>query len=534
MNLDLPTPPAARSGQDRLHYDVIIVGCGPTGATLANLLRVKGHRIAVFDRQQTVFDAPRAMLLDDESDRIIRDLGVRDAMVPQDIALFENHRIADKQHKPLLNVHLQDVGVSLGWMFHQPTLETLLREQFIDDPAVHTYFGYDVDHVVTGPETAQVAATDTTTGQSAEFSARYIIGCDGAASTVRRAMGVARTDFGFSQSWVVVDARARDTDYFHSVPSGSEFMCRPDGAAIFAKGCRQHLRFDFQVTPVPGKTDWTADAREHIAEYLELSKIDIVRVSPYTWYASMPQRWRQDRLLLAGDAAHQTPPFAGQGLNMGLRDAVNLAFKLDLVLHGRAPEKLLDTYEQERWKNCATVIKASVATGKLITSNRPINVALRSMVMFAGRHSKYVVRARARMEVRKKPYRQGLIGGRHKTSGSLMISPDVRTPDGVSTLDHVAGNDFLLLATSPPRGPAVDAFSDRLSGRIRVIGRDVDSPEGVLQRWFAKSRASAVLIRPDHYIFDAGNNPDDLCARLLSAIDSHHSTTHGDLRATAR
>jgi hypothetical protein len=115
-----------------------------------------------------------------------------------------------------------------------------------------------------------------------------------------------------------------------------------------------------------------------------------------------------------------------------------------------------------------------------------------------------------------------------------MISPDVLTPDGVGTLDHVAGNDLLLLTTSPPQGPAVDAFIDRLSGRIRVIGRDVDSPEGELQRWFAKSRASAVLVRPDHYIFDAGNNPDDLCARLLSAIDSQSSTTRADLRATAQ
>ncbi|MFD6157399.1 bifunctional 3-(3-hydroxy-phenyl)propionate/3-hydroxycinnamic acid hydroxylase [Nocardia sp. NPDC060256] len=520
MNLDEPAPPAAHTD-----HDVIIVGCGPTGATLANLLRANGHRIAVFDRRTEVFDAPRAMLLDDESDRIIRDLGIRDAMVPHDLVRLENHRIVGKRRTPLLDVNLRDVGVSLGWMFHQPTLESLLRQRFIGDPAVDAYFGYEVDQVVSGPDTARVRATETATGQPGEFGARYVVGCDGAASTVRRSIGAARTDFGFSQSWVVVDARARDADYFRSLPDGSEFMCRPGSAAIFAKGCRQHLRFDFQVTPTPGKTDWTPDAYDHITEYLDLSMIDIERVSPYTFYAGMPQRWRQDRLLLAGDAAHQTPPFAGQGLNMGLRDAMNLAFKLDLVLNGRAPDHLLDTYQQERWDNCATVIKASAATGKLITSHRRTTAALRSVLLFAGRHSHYAVRVRARAEVRKQPYKQGLLGGTHKTSGALMISPEVSTPDGTTTLDHVAGNHFLLLTTSPPLGPQVDAFADRLSGRIRVIGHDVDCPAGELRRWFAKSRVSAVLVRPDHYIFDAGNNPDELCGGLLSAIDSHPSAT---------
>ncbi|WP_181723070.1 bifunctional 3-(3-hydroxy-phenyl)propionate/3-hydroxycinnamic acid hydroxylase [Nocardia gipuzkoensis] len=523
MSLPDPNPAPRHTDSPRRHYNVIVVGCGPVGATLANLLLDNGHTVAIIEQETAVFDAPRAMMFDDESDRIIADLGVRKAMQDEDIFLFPSHRVIDPRGKTLLAYDVERAGAVVGWTFHQPTLEALLRAR-LSGPGLDTYFGYRVNTVTGGSELARLLATEIDTGREIKLTGDYIVGCDGAASMVRRSMGFGRTDFGFSQSWVVVDAVTRDTATFEAMPDGAQFICRGTRSGIYAKGCRQHLRFDFRVTPVPGKTDWTEDARRQIAEYVDPSKVDIKRVSPYIFYAGMPDHWRKGRLLVAGDAAHQTPPFAGQGLNMGLRDAVNLAFKLDLVLTGRAADGLLDTYEQERWKNCATVIKAAVGTGKLITSTRRFNAIVRAVALFVANHSRAALRARIRHEVRKRPYRDGFLGRVHKLSGSLMDSPYMLTVSGDCRLDQLIGNDFVLLTAEPAHGAGVEAFRRRLGGKVVVLGLDAVSRDGELEVWLHKNQISAVVVRPDKYVFDAGNDPNELCERLLAALDGYAST----------
>ncbi|MGY0499456.1 bifunctional 3-(3-hydroxy-phenyl)propionate/3-hydroxycinnamic acid hydroxylase [Nocardia sp. FBN12] len=516
MGFDVCVDPASFEEHDD-HFDVIVVGCGPTGATLANRLRAQGYRVAVFDREKEVFAAPRAMLIDDESERIFGDLGVLEQMRAADLILFDSHRFVDGRHRMLADLRPLESGLSVGWMFHQPTFERLLRAQFDHGVGVSAFFGFDVVGVANVADGAEVYAVDAESGQGRRYRADYVVGCDGGSSVVRRSMGVARTDFGFSQSWVVVDAVVHDQEFFESLREGSEFMCRPGRAAVFVKGCHRHLRFDFQVDPAEGETDWSERAREHIAGYMDPAKVRIIRVAPYQWYAGMPRRWRSDRLLLAGDAAHQTPPFAGQGLNMGLRDAMNLAFKLDAVLAGRAPDALLDTYEQERWDNCAEVIEGAVRVGRLVTGTGVFARVGRAVVLFALRHSKTLVRARANADLRKQPYRAGLIGGTHALSGTLMVNPRV-TVNGVATvLDRAIGNEFTLLSLHPHA--AVNAeFVRRFDGRVMVLGDEIACADGELTEWFRRHRVEAVLVRPDRYIFDAGNDPDALATALIRAI----------------
>ncbi|MBC7300580.1 MAG: bifunctional 3-(3-hydroxy-phenyl)propionate/3-hydroxycinnamic acid hydroxylase [Nocardia sp.] len=531
MGSHIPVDVASFEAHDD-DFDVIVVGCGPTGATLTNRLRGQGYRVAVFDREEEVFPAPRAMLIDDESERIFGDLGVLDQMRAADLILFDSHRFVDGRHRMLADLRPLESGLSVGWMFHQPTFERLLREQFGLGVGVSTFFGHDVVAVANGTEGAQVYAVDAASGQGRRYRARYVIGCDGGSSVVRRSMGVARTDFGFSQPWVVVDAVVHDQEFFDSLREGSEFLCRPGRAAVFVKGCRRHLRFDFQVDPVEGETDWTEQAREHIAGYLDPATLTIIRVAPYQWYAGMPRQWRAGRLLLAGDAAHQTPPFAGQGLNMGLRDAMNLAFKLDAVLAGRAPDALLDTYEQERWDNCAEVIKGAVRVGRLVTGAGVLARLGRTVVLFALRHSKTLVRARANADLRKEPYRAGLIGGAHRLSGTLMVNPRVTVDGDATTLDRATGNEFTLLTLRRPRAAASAEFARRFGGRVVVLGDEVVCADGELTAWLRHHRVEAVLVRPDRYVFDAGTDPDALAAALIGAVGAVGAySTDGDHEA---
>lgn len=474
---------AVRSDQSDRSYDVLIVGCGPVGATFANYLRLFGHTVAIFDRDPDVFFAPRAMGFDEETLRVLHDLGVLDRVIERESIYRFGLDFVDENDRVLL-----------GFRRMNNTTDSTFK-------GGHGGF----------PETT--------------FAGSYVIGSDGGRSLVRSVIGADRIDLGFSEDWLVVDAIAKDPDFYDSIPDGAKFVCGKDVAAVVCKGVHGHIRFDalrldgapdFRDSDSTG--DYTEQATELISRHYDPAQFDIIRQAPYTFYAGMPATWRKGRAFVAGDAAHQTPPFAGQGLNMGVRDAANLSFKLHLVLTGRASEALLDTYEAERKPQSIETVKGAVTNGNLIQTSNLLKIRLRNLIFFLARHSKLVGGLFMGRGLRKPPYSEGFIE-ESKGAGAPLIRAGVDSIEGVrQCLDDIIGINFALISTRPQSGPAVERFETELDGKVLVAGHDFDDSRQRVSRWLEAHDAEVVLVRPDRYVFATGTDGDALCAAMFDQL----------------
>lgn len=505
-------------------YDVLIVGCGPCGATLANLLRIQGHSVAIFDRDTDVFVAPRAMAIDPESCRIFQTAGVQARLEEADARPFVTHYFVDDDRKELLKVNFGEVeGVygyeAAGMRFHQPSLERFLRDDFAVGTGVDAYLGYDVISVDGKGDKASLIATNTETGDDITFTGQFLIGADGGGSLCRKYIGSERIDFDYSRKWIVIDVIVHDQAVWDGIQDMSEFRCRPDAAVVYVKGFHNHVRFDFEVTEEEAAGFTPDDAIALMSEYIDTSSVEFQRMVPYHFYAGMPAEWRKGRVLIAGDAAHLTSPFSGQGLNMGIRDAANLAFKLDMVLSGFVDDGFLDTYKDERWKNCEYVIKGATQRGLMISAGDPWGKFKRWFGFWIGRNAPKIGLAAMSKSSIGFPYKDGLIG-HHDAAGYQMVQPLVKIPDGGETLlDEAMGYGFCLLTMGAPvAGDDVDWFENVLGGRVLHIGRDVEDHTGKLAEYFQRHGVQAVMVRPDRYIFEAGDADMRLCSKLRQAL----------------
>ena len=510
------------------HYDLLIVGCGPVGATLANLLRQQGYKVAIFDRETEIFHAPRAMQIDAESCRIFQQLGVMDRLIGKDARPSDRHVFVDENRKALMELRMHGYEETLGHpasglRFHQPALERLLREDFQNDPGVDAYLGYEVLDVDGEGDVATLKAHNTESGETVEFSGRYIIGADGGGSLCRKYIGGTRVDFNYSRRWIVMDVHVHDDDLWNGLIDRSEFMCRADAAVVFVKGCNNHVRFDFEVTDEVAEAFTEDDARDLISNYFDTSSIEFMRIAPYHFYAGMPDTWRRGRVLIAGDAAHLTSPFSGQGLNMGIRDAANLAFKLELVLRGTVSDKFLDSYQQERWDHCAGLITGATERGLMISRKTLLGKLKRNLSFFIGQNMpKLAVAMTAKMS-NQHAYKDGLLG-EHALAGTQMIQPHVETPDGNRILlDDLTGSHFVLLQSSPVNSTHSDWFEKELGSSVLMMGRDFKDVTGKLAAFFEKHEVTQILVRPDRYIFGAGGNDIDLLAELKAGLSAYDS-----------
>lgn len=517
------------SASYKKHYDVLIVGCGPSGATLANILRHKGHSIAIFDRDKDVFIAPRAMTIDGESCRIFQSIDVQDRLAKDDARPYLLHYFVDKSRNILCQFKFGDrEGVdgypAAGVRFHQPALEKFLRDDFSKGSnIVDAFYGYEVVDVNGEGPQAQLVAKHVDTGEIFEFTGRYIIGADGGASQTRKYIGGNRVDFNYSRQWLVIDILLHDQEAWDAIHEASEFMCRPDSAVVFVKGFHNHVRFDFEINPEDVDSYTEADALELIGNYINVDPKDVefLRLAPYHFYAGMPDKWRKGRVLIMGDAAHLTSPFSGQGLCMGIRDAGNLGFKLDMVLEGLVEDSFLDTYQTERWEHCRHIIAGATERGKMISAATPLAIFQRYITFFIGRNMPKLAMELMRKSSIAFPYENGLVGT-HKLAGYLAIQPTVQTISGEKRLmDDVTGNGFTLIMSESETNTDITWFKDVLSGTVNVIGQDFIDCEGKLSEYFSTHKISALIIRPDRYIFDAGPSASDLCANLKQQLSAY-------------
>jgi 3-(3-hydroxy-phenyl)propionate hydroxylase len=342
--------------------DIAIVGFGPVGATLAALCAKRGLDVVVYDKDVDVFPLPRAAHVDHEAMRIWQEVGCADEMftsmrenVGMDF-LTAGGRVLHSMRSP----GLAPSGWPASMFFHQPELERTLRKAAVE-LGVELRLGSEVD---------DLDALD----------AAWIVGCDGARSFVRKSIGSELDDLRFEEPWLVVDVVVHG-DAPH-LPDRALQVCDPARPHTLVPMPAPRFRFEFML--LPGEDERTLpDVHVLVAPWVDPALVEVERSAVYTFHGLIARAWRRGNVFLAGDAAHQMPPFLGQGMCSGLRDAANLAWKLDLVHRGIASDALLDTYQAEREPHVRSIVELAVEFGRVICTTDHAVAAERDAAMLA-------------------------------------------------------------------------------------------------------------------------------------------------------
>ena len=347
--------------------DVLVVGLGPVGAALANLLGRYGIKVLAIDQAKEIFTKPRAIALDNEALRILQLVGVRDGeFATVGIPQVQYHSPLFGRFARINSTRIVD-GHPMLVTFYQPELETLLRCKLQALPTVQVQLGVELSEFVDDGERVQ-ADLKGEDGTTRQVRARYLVGCDGANSVVRRVLGLEFKGSSFAQDWLIVDAQGRPNPIDHC-----EFICDPRRPTphMIAPGGRERWEFMLKPGETREEMERPETIRRLLARWCDCEDIQIERTAVYRFHAREVQAFSKGRCFLAGDAAHITPPFAGQGLVAGLRDVANLAWKLAWVIRGQANPVILASYDQERRPHAKKIIKLARFLGALVMpSNR--------------------------------------------------------------------------------------------------------------------------------------------------------------------
>ncbi len=509
-------------------FDVAIVGLGPVGAFTGLLLAEAGLRVAILERSVEPVVLPRAVGLDGESLRAFQRIGLGDTVSAILQPPRENERICftDSQRRPLFGLEVPKHGVN-GWrdiaFFDQPELEALLREHVACHQRIQVFLGHEVARLEQTKGEVCLHATDPG-GGSTTTRAAYAIGCDGAASFVRSSVGIDWLSLGYDQDWLVIDiVQGPDAD----LPLDTMQVCDPARLATYVCVKDPNRRWEFQLLDGETREEMLRPERIEalLRPWLPREHYEIRRSAVYQFHAATASRWQEGRVFLAGDAAHQTPPFLGQGLNAGFRDAVNLGWKIPLVHSGICAPDLLETYAAERDAHARDLVEWAVAVGKLLET-----LAARE----AGRPDPHAADPHAGYGQGRTvpPLRDGVLvgeqtGGDHPV-GNLLRQPTVRRPDGSECrLDDLLGRGFAVVGRKQSdlrMDRDGEAILQRLGGRtldlegLRVVQGDHDPLFDV---------HSAVVVRPDRYIFGVVD-ADWKLDRLLSELARKMCLEPGD------
>jgi 3-(3-hydroxy-phenyl)propionate hydroxylase len=497
------------------NYDVAVIGYGPTGATAANLLGQLGLKTVVIERDPDIYGRARAISTDDEVMRIWQSIGLADRL-QQDMLPDRPIAFVDAKGVPFIDMKIESrlTGHPPQQFLYQPAVDQVLRDGVDRFPNVEVLLEHECLRLSTLDDGVELMLADMRTDAVRCVRASYVVAADGGSSPTRGQLGIGYSGSTYAERWIVIDTKVvRQWDAHDRL----RFHCNPARPTVDCPTPLGHHRWEYPARA--GEDDQKLVREEEIWNVLNSQGITeddvkILRAVVYCHHVRIADRWRVGRVLLAGDAAHAMPPWIGQGMSAGVRDATNLCWKLAAVIHGQAPESLLDSYQAERKPHVADVTRRAVLVGRIITERNKIIAALRNR---SGRILMRMPALTRRMQklmwIPQPRYRDGFLATGHRAAGWQIPQPWVTDASGATVrLDDMLSNRWTLLYTGEsPSGcrawqalgvPALRVCRPGSDPHINTI-REVD---GTLLRWLRQKNATAVVLRPDGFIYAAAES----------------------------
>ena len=494
---------------------VLVIGAGPTGLTLANILGQGGVRTVVIDRKESTVGEPRAVSIDDESLRTMQAIDLVKDVLKNVVTGYGVHYLTKPGGRCFAKVEptASEYGYPRRNAFRQPLFEATLREGLDRFPSVTTHFGHTLQSFVQH-EDGVIATVIKADGSTACIHADYLVGTDGGRSTVRELLNVPMSGSTFKSRWLVIDTENDDDTFWQT-----RVYCDAKRPVVDVPGPHHTRRYEILIHPHEDAEH--AMTPERVTELLRPFRngrpTDIVRKVVYTFHARMADKWRENRVFLAGDAAHLTPPYAGQGLNSGIRDAHNLGWKLVALHNGILTNLALDSYETERRPHAWSLIKLALNLGVVMAPKTRLHAWIAQTFFTLSAYVPPVRDYFLQMKFKPKPqYANGLLGPDLTSGmrGHMFSQPTVLLTDGRETLlDDVIGHRFALISYGSV--PTLKHPLWRTTNAIRIAifpsGSDAQASEKTdsvividkndrLRTFFEKNKDHIAFLRPDRYV----------------------------------
>lgn len=506
-------------------YDVAIVGYGPSGAIAACILGQAGLNVYVCDRDHDIYEKPRAIALDHEILRVFQNIGIVDKILPF-CEPFTDSCYYGTDGQLIRQLTMVDKPYPLGYVpsmvFTQPSVEAVIRDEVNSLANVIVEKGMTLFDVKQNDKKVTLSLKNEL-AETTSITSRYVIACDGASSTTRKLLNIKLEDLGFNEHWLVIDLLMSQKG-LEKLPQTSVQYCEPERPTTFIIGPKNHRRWEISLKP--DEVAFYKSSSENVWTLLErwVSSEDATlwRQASYQFHALVAEQWRDGRVFLAGDAAHQQPPFLGQGMCQGVRDIVNLSWKLKTVLTQKLPENtvdiLLNSYGLERKEHVQQLTHIIKKIGSIIGEKEIDKAKIRDQLLLD--ESGGVVKPLARQDILP-AISLGLVSNT-TARGSIFPQPVIIQDGKKLLMDQLLENGWKIFTNIPMKIDLDTLKKFTLPIEIMCIGSQIIEKDQVLENWFSKFSVNAVIVRPDHYIYATANNERDLSLLvdgLVSELD---------------
>ena len=523
-----------------MNYDIAIIGYGPVGATAANMFAAKGFSVIVVEPKKEIWDIPRAVHFDGQTQRIFQSMGIFD-QIKKIIDPITGVNFLNRKGKKLLGIsfesHPKVNGYYEGVMFNQPKFEKIIRDNALNFNNIDFKIGAYVSKLESLNNTNNFEIIDCETNEASTFTSTYLIGSDGADSFIRKSLNVNLYDYKCDQDWIVVDYLV---DKKYKILDKSRYqICDYKRPTTLLPITDNHVRWEFKINPKDDvdKLETEESIRSFMSPHMwrlnpdiDLNSGELIRSSKYTFHGLLADNFKVNNCFLIGDAAHQTPPFLGQGLCQGIKDAYNLSWKLAGVKEGIYNKKILNSFDTERREVNEFMIKTAIKQGDVIGSQNILKAFIRDMFfVFAKNFPKALTALKFQYSWR---FTNGILDNDlypNNVNGVIFPQPDISIEFENKKFDQYIKDSFSLIIFNSDK-----TLLDDLN-KIETIGLydnsihffDNSHPfmsDGKLIEWSSANGVSAVIIRPDKHVYGCCDNNN-----ILSKITNLTNKLHQEL-----